>query len=127
MLEMVDFFALVANPKAWMFFWHTIADGLATAAFLILGVSAYHLVRKQNLDFFKRSFQMARLVGLIASITGIPRRSHHGAVHVRDPADEAGGASRRIWETDAARLLLAPHHRRPDRQAARSGRSASPT
>ena len=65
--ELVDFFALVTNPKGWLFFWHTIAAGLATASFLILGVSAYHLLRKQYVEIFKRSFQMAALVGLIAS------------------------------------------------------------
>jgi len=65
--ELVDFFALAANPKGWLFFWHTIVSGFATASFLILGVSAYHLARKQYVDLFKRSFQMAALVGLIAS------------------------------------------------------------
>jgi cytochrome d ubiquinol oxidase subunit I len=65
--QMVDFFAVVGNPKGWLFFWHTIASGLATASFLILGVSAYHLLRKQNVEFFKRSFRMAALVGFIAS------------------------------------------------------------
>lgn len=65
--ELVDFFALIGNPKGWLFFWHTIASGFATASFLILGVSAYHLFRKQNVDFFKRSFQIAALVGLVAS------------------------------------------------------------
>ena len=67
-LEMVNFFALVGNPKAWIFIWHTLADGLVMASFLILAVSAYHLVRKQNVDFFKRSFQMAAWVGLAASL-----------------------------------------------------------
>ena len=66
--ELVDFFALVTNPKGWLFFWHTIAAGLATASFLILGVSAYHLARKQHVDLFKRSFHIAALVGLIASV-----------------------------------------------------------
>ncbi len=66
--QLVDFFALITNPKGWYFFWHTISSGFATASFLILGISAYHLVRKQNVDFFKRSFHMAALVGLIASI-----------------------------------------------------------
>ncbi len=58
-LELVNFFALIGNPKGWIFFWHTISDGLAMAAFMILAVSAYHLFRKQNVDFFKRSFQIA--------------------------------------------------------------------
>jgi cytochrome d ubiquinol oxidase subunit I len=66
-LELVNFFALIGNQKGWIFFWHTIPDGVAMAAFLILAVSAYHIVRKQNLDFFKRSFQIGAIVGLIAS------------------------------------------------------------
>lgn len=65
--ELVDFLALITNPKAWVFIWHTLADGFATAAFLLLGVSAYHLARKQHTEIFKRSFQMGALVGLIAS------------------------------------------------------------
>ena len=61
-----DFFALITNPKGWLFFGHTITAGLVTASFLMLGVSAYHIIRKQNVDFFKRSFQMAAIVGLVA-------------------------------------------------------------
>ncbi len=67
--ELVNFFALITNPKGWMFFWHTISSGLATASFLIIGVSAYHILRKQNVDLFKRSFQMAALVGLVTSLS----------------------------------------------------------
>ncbi len=63
-----NFFALITNPKGWLFFGHTIASGLATASFLILGVSAYHIVRKSNMEFFKRSFQMAAIVGLVAAV-----------------------------------------------------------
>jgi len=64
-----DFFALATNPKGWLFFWHTISAGLVTASFLILGISAYHIVRKQNVELFKRSFQIGALVGLIASVS----------------------------------------------------------
>jgi len=66
--ELVDFFALITNEKAWIFIWHTVADGLATASFLIIGVSAYHLLRKQYTEVFKRSFHAASLVGVIASV-----------------------------------------------------------
>ena len=67
--ELVDFFALIGNPKGWMFFWHTISSGLATAAFLIIGVSAYHIIRKQNVELFKRSFHMAAIVGVVTSLS----------------------------------------------------------
>jgi len=63
-----DFFALVMNPKGWLFFAHTIVAGLAMASFVMLGISAYHIARKSNVDFFKRSFQVAAIVGLIAAV-----------------------------------------------------------
>src|SRR5215831_2855933 len=63
-----DFFALVTNLKGWLFFWHTISDGFLMASMLILAVSAYHLSRKQSVDFFKRSFTIASLVGLVSSV-----------------------------------------------------------
>jgi cytochrome d ubiquinol oxidase subunit I len=65
--ELVNFFALISNPKGWLFFWHTISDGWLMAAFMIMAVSGYHLFRKQNVEFFKRSFTIAAVVGLIAS------------------------------------------------------------
>ncbi|HKJ37877.1 MAG TPA: cytochrome ubiquinol oxidase subunit I [Anaerolineales bacterium] len=66
--ELVDFFALIGNTKGWLFFWHTISDGLLMAAMMIIAVSGYHIFRKQNVDFFKRSFVIASVVGLIASV-----------------------------------------------------------
>ena len=66
--EMVDFGALVFNPKAWVMFEHTLTSGLTTAAFFVLGVSAYHIVRKRNVDFFRPSFNLAAIIGTIAVI-----------------------------------------------------------
>jgi len=63
-----DFFALMTNEKGWIFFWHTISAGLATASFMILGVSAYHIARNNHLDVFRRSFQLAAVVGLISGV-----------------------------------------------------------
>jgi cytochrome d ubiquinol oxidase subunit I len=66
--ELVNFFALIGNPKGWLFFWHTISAGFAAASFLILGISAYHIVRSQHLEVFKPSFQMGAIVGVLASV-----------------------------------------------------------
>jgi cytochrome d ubiquinol oxidase subunit I len=66
--ELVNFFALIGNPKGWIFFWHTISDGLLMAAMMIIAVSGYHIFRKQNVDFFKRSFVIGSVAGLIASV-----------------------------------------------------------
>jgi cytochrome d ubiquinol oxidase subunit I len=64
---LTSFLALISNPKGWIFFWHTISAGLLTASFLILGISAYRIARKNSLEMFKRSFQIAAVMGLISS------------------------------------------------------------
>ena len=98
-LELINFFALIGNPKGWIFFWHTISDGLAMAAFMILAVSAYHLVRKQNVEFFKRSFQMAALVGLIASLL-IFFAGHVMGQYMREVQPMKLAAIEAMWETE---------------------------
>ena len=64
--ELNDFFALITNPKGWIFFWHTISAGFATASFVILGISAYHIARQRDLGVFRKSFHMGAVVGLVA-------------------------------------------------------------
>lgn len=96
--ELVDFFALVTNPKGWLFFWHTIAAGLATASFLILGVSAYHLLRKQHMTIFKRSFQMAALVGLVSS-TLVFLGGHTNGQYMYETQPMKFAAIEAHWET----------------------------
>jgi cytochrome d ubiquinol oxidase subunit I len=98
-LELVNFFALIGNPKGWIFFWHTISDGVAMAAFLILAVSAYHIVRKQNLDFFKRSFSIASVAGLIASVL-IFLGGHTMGQYMREVQPMKLAALEAMWKTE---------------------------
>ncbi len=78
---MVDFGALVGNPYVWTQFPHTVLAGFSTAAFFMLGISAYHLVRKQHEDLFSRSFQMAAIFGVI-SVFLVALVGHSQAQHI---------------------------------------------
>ena len=98
-LELVNFFALISNPKGWIFFWHTISDGVAMAAFMILAVSAYHLARKQNVDFFKRSFSIAAVAGLIASVL-IFLGGHTMGQYMAEVQPMKLAALEAVWETE---------------------------
>jgi cytochrome d ubiquinol oxidase subunit I len=98
-LELVNFFALIGNPKGWIFFWHTISDGVAMAAFLILAVSAYHIARKQNLDFFKRSFNIASVAGLVAGVL-IFLGGHTMGQYMAEVQPMKLAAIEAIWETE---------------------------
>lgn len=65
-LVMDKFSALLTNPYVWGQFPHTIFSGYTTGAFFVLGISAYHLLRKQHEDVFKPSFQLATVVGTVS-------------------------------------------------------------
>lgn len=65
--EMNDFFALIGNGQLWVEFPHTVLGAFATGAFMIAGVSAYKLLKRQDTSFFKKSFTIGIIVALIAS------------------------------------------------------------
>lgn len=98
-MELVNFFALVGNPKGWIFFWHTIADGLAMASFFILAVSAYHLVRKQYVEVYKRSFQIAAVVGLVAGVL-VFLGGHTMGQYMQEVQPMKLASIEAIWETE---------------------------
>jgi cytochrome d ubiquinol oxidase subunit I len=66
--EMTDFLALLANPHVWVQWPHVLFSGMTTAGFFVLGISAWHLLRKSNVDFFKRSLQIGIVYGLIGGV-----------------------------------------------------------
>jgi cytochrome d ubiquinol oxidase subunit I len=70
-LVMNNFVALLTNPYVWGQFPHTVAAGFVTGAFFVLGISAYHLIRKFEVDIFSRSFVMAIIFGAISVVAVI--------------------------------------------------------
>ena len=79
--EMTDFLALLANPHVWVQWPHVFFSGVTTAAFFVLGISAWHLLRKSNADFFKRSLQIGVVYGLIGSVV-VGLLGHSQAQHM---------------------------------------------
>lgn len=63
---MTDFGALLTNSYLWTQFPHTVFSGFTTGAFFVLGISAYHLIRRHDMDLFRRSFQIASIFGMLA-------------------------------------------------------------
>jgi len=99
--EMVDFMALFTSSYGWLKFLHTITAGYVTAAFFVLGISAWHILKKQELPLFKSSFRMAALFGLISSLAVVGIGDYHGAEVGRvQPVKLAAMES--LWETQKA-------------------------
>jgi cytochrome d ubiquinol oxidase subunit I len=98
-LVLEKFSALVFNPNLWVQFPHTIAAGFATAAFFIMGISAYHLMRKHNPDVFQRSFQIAAIIGAI-SIILVGLIGHDQAQHMVETQPMKMAAAEALWTTE---------------------------
>ena len=117
--ELTDFFALIFNPHVWVQFPHVIASGLATASFFILGISAWHLLRKQNEeshDVFRRSFQIGSVMAVLATIAVIVV-GHSQAQHMVKVQPMKMAAAEALWNTeDPASMSLFTIGDEPDRR-----------
>jgi cytochrome d ubiquinol oxidase subunit I len=96
--EMADFFALLANPHVWVQFPHVISGAISTAAFFVLAFSAYHLLRKNELDMFRRSFSMGIVYGLIGTALVI-LVGHSQAQHMVHSQPMKMAAAEALWES----------------------------
>ena len=96
--ELESFSAVVFQWWAALTFVHTISAAYILSAFLVMGVSAYHLLRKQHVEVFSRSFRLALVIGLIFSLLEVVEGHLHGAdLAEKQPAKLA--AMEAHWET----------------------------
>jgi cytochrome d ubiquinol oxidase subunit I len=79
--EIVDFWAMVFNPSAMIRLAHTILGAWQAAAFFVLSVSAYYLLKRQHLEFAKTSMRIGLVVAMVAS-TGSLITGHESAMVV---------------------------------------------
>jgi cytochrome d ubiquinol oxidase subunit I len=68
------------------------------SAFFVMGISAYHLYKKQHIDLFSRSFKIALVFGLVSSIWVVLEGDQH-AVHVTETQPTKLAAMESHWET----------------------------
>jgi len=62
---LTDFWALFANTTLWGEFIHTILAAFTTAAMVVLGVSAWKLLRREEVSAFLRSFKLSAVFGFV--------------------------------------------------------------
>ena len=97
--EMVDFMAVITSPYGWLKFAHTVLGGYVVGAFFVMGIAAWHLLRKNQPLFYKKSFRMAAVFGLISSFLVIGIGDFHAAeVAKTQPTKLAAMES--LWETE---------------------------
>ena len=99
--EMVDFVAVITNKYALIKFFHQITSGYTVAAFFVMGIAAWHLLRNQNSEFFKRSFGTAAKFGLAALFVVLLTGDFH-AVEIATVQPSKFAAMESVWETQRA-------------------------
>ena len=99
--ELDDFIAVITQKWAILEFMHTLGGAYVLAAFFVLGISAWHLLRKNEVNFFKKSFRLAAVFALIFSLfLAITGDISGKEVAEKQPAKLA--AMEALWETTSA-------------------------
>ncbi len=98
--EMTSFGALIGNPHVWVQFPHVLMSGVTTAAFFIMGISAYHLLRRSpHRAVFQRSFQGAVVYGAIGVVLVI-LVGHSQAQHMVRVQPMKMAAAEALWQSE---------------------------
>ncbi|WP_456324770.1 cytochrome ubiquinol oxidase subunit I [Desulfonauticus submarinus] len=108
--ELANFLDVVFHKFAWLEIIHTLSAAYILAGFFVLGISAYHLLKNNNVDFFKKSFAIAATFAFIFSCVEIIEGHYHGSeIAETQPAKLAAMES--LWETGTnvpMNLLILP-------------------
>ena len=95
---LANFTEVISNPFAWGQFFHTVAASWMLGGFFVLGISAWHLVRKNEVDFFTRSYNLAAIFTLVMAIAVAVQGHQHGMTVAKlQPTKLAAMESH--WET----------------------------
>jgi cytochrome d ubiquinol oxidase subunit I len=78
--ELTSVWELLTNRFAIWAVAHVILVGLTTAAMVIFGVSCWHLLRRRNMDLFRRAAKLALIVAVPVSAVNLWLGSHLGIV-----------------------------------------------
>jgi cytochrome d ubiquinol oxidase subunit I len=117
--EMESFWALISNPHVFVQFPHVVTGAMATGAFFVLGISAWHLLRAKDeeaREAFRRSFRIGAVYAL-ASTVAVMVVGHSQAQYMVRVQPMKMAAAEALWETaDPAPMSLFTFGNEPERR-----------
>jgi cytochrome d ubiquinol oxidase subunit I len=96
--ELNDFAAVLFNKFSILQILHVVPAAFILSAFFVMGISAYHLLKKQHVEFATRSFKIGLVCGLISSLFVVLEGDLH-ARHVTETQPAKLAAMESLWET----------------------------
>jgi cytochrome bd ubiquinol oxidase subunit I len=100
--EMFDFLALITNPHVFVQLPHVLTGGMTTAAFVMLGVSAWHLSRStapEQREAFSLSFRLAAIYAVVSTML-VMMVGHSQAQYMMKVQPMKMAAAEALWETE---------------------------
>ncbi len=76
--ELTDFWAVISQPFAILTFFHATFAGYIVAGFFVMSFSAYHLLKKNKVSFFTKSFRLALIFAFVFSVLEVLVGDLHG-------------------------------------------------
>jgi len=104
--ELTDFVAVVTQRFAILEVAHTLSAAYIMSGFFVMGISAYHILRKRNTDLFVKSFRLALTFALIFSIVVVVEGHMHGS-ELAESQPTKLAAMESHWETTAGAPIYA--------------------
>lgn len=96
--ELANFFEVITQRFAVIEFVHTVSGAYILAGFFVMGISAYHLLRKREISFFSKSFRIALVFALVFSLFEVVQGHFNGGeVATAQPSKLAAMESH--WKT----------------------------
>lgn len=97
--EMTDFLALITNSYLPGQYAHTLLAGIVTAGTIVVAVSAYKLLRAENVDTFKTAVKAGVIYSLIG-LFGVMGSGHMQAQFIGKNVPMKMAAMEALWETE---------------------------
>ena len=121
--ELENFWAVLTNPYAWGQFFHTVTSSWMLAGFFVLGISAWHLARRNEGELFRKSVRIAAPFTLIMALL-VAVAGHQQGMIVAEYQPAKLAAMESHWETgsDVPMYVLAW----PDEEARQNSVQAIP-
>ncbi len=63
----INFLQAILNPFATISFWHMWVACIETTIFFVAGISAYYILKKQNIEFFLKIFKISVIIAIFAT------------------------------------------------------------
>ena len=95
---LTSFTEVVFNYKAWLYFAHVQGSAWTVAAFFVLAICAFHLLRQQNVDLFSRALRIALVFAAIGTVFSAVS-GHTAAQVAREDQPMKFAAMEAQWET----------------------------